>query len=270
MSLKAFVKSHAKLMRAALWLMRMAAPFRTSLFSAIPRYSGFLLDWSRFRRAGGKAKVADFYPCLFDRTAATQFDPHYFYQAVWAMKNVMAHGTRSHVDVGSDVRFVGMLSVVTEVTFIDIRPLEVVLDNLSSRKGSILSLPYDDGAVSSLSSLHVIEHIGLGRYGDPIDPDGARKAARELVRVLAPGGRLYVSAPIGRSRVQFNGHRVFGPQEIVGLFDGLALVDMAMVDGWGTYSPHVDPAAANVAHDGGWDYCLGMCIFEKMPHAHAG
>ena len=61
----------------------------------------------------------------------------------------------------------------------------------------------------------MLEHIGLGRYGDPIDPQGTEKAATELQRVLAPGGDLYLSLPIEKeSRVflrplsrHFVGHR---------------------------------------------------------------
>ena len=65
------------------------------------------------------------------------------------------------------------------------------------------------------------EHIGLGRYGDPLDPLGTRKAAAELQRVLAPGGQLLFSLPVGRPRVEFNAHRVHDPHEVASWFDGL-------------------------------------------------
>ena len=71
-----------------------------------------------------------------------------------------------------------MLTTITDVTFIDIRPLELKLDRYTGKKGSIVALPFGDGSVSSLSCLHVVEHVGLGRYGDPIDPDGSKKPAR--------------------------------------------------------------------------------------------
>jgi hypothetical protein len=32
-----------------------------------------------------------------------------------------------------------------------------------------------DGYCDSLSCLHALEHFGLGRYGDPIDPRGHEK-----------------------------------------------------------------------------------------------
>ena len=71
---------------------------------------------------------------------------------------------------------------------------------------------FADGSLESLSTLHAVEHFGLGRYGDPIHPDGWRRAAEALARVLAPGGRLYFSVPIGRERLVFNAHRVFSPE----------------------------------------------------------
>jgi len=85
----------------------------------------------------------------------------------------------------------------------------VPLDSLDFVEGSILDLPFEDRTLSSLSSLCVVEHIGLGRYGDELDPDGSAKAIKELARVVAPGGRLYLSVPVGDEYiVAFNAGRV--------------------------------------------------------------
>jgi len=77
-----------------------------------------------------------------------------------------------------------------------------------------------------LSSLCVIEHIGLGRYGDPLDAFGSEHAAGELVRVLASRGRLYVSLPVDtENRIYHNAHRAFTREYIVdNLFKSLVLV----------------------------------------------
>jgi len=266
MKLVEFIKLRPGLLRVALCVYRFLTPFRTNPLTALPRYIVFLRDWSKFRQAGGKARMADFYPCLYDRSVSTRFDPHYFYQAVWAFRKILDWSPEQHVDVGSDIRFVAMLSAVTKVTFIDIRPLDVTLENFRCAKGSILALPYENGSVSSISSLHVIEHIGLGRYGDSIDPSGTEKACQELERVLQPAGRLYVSVPIGQTRVQFNGQKVFDVRDVLQMFKGLRLLEMASVDGLGRYSPVTMPHSVDTRLMLGRDYGLGMFLFEKPGH----
>lgn len=104
---------------------------------------------------------------------------------------------------------ISVLSANVKTIFVDYRPLRARLSNLVPLGGDIIRLPFRTGSVTSLSCLHVLEHVGLGRYGDPINPDGSRLAARELQRVLKPGGTLFLSVPVGRERVCFNAHRVF-------------------------------------------------------------
>jgi len=109
---------------------------------------------------------------------------------------------------------------------IDIRPIELKIPGLHFVKGSILDIPFNDNSINSLSSLCVLEHIGLGRYGDPIDVFGSEKAAKELQRVLATGGNLYVSVPVdSECRVYFNAHRSFTREYILELFSQLELIE---------------------------------------------
>lgn len=218
----------------------------------------FLADLNRYRRAGGDAEFTELYPCLGDKTSTTGVEPHYFHQGIWAFKRIQKSGAVSHVDVGSSVNWVGMLTTITEVTFIDIRPLELELEGYAGKRGSILEMPYPDNSVSSLSCMHVAEHVGLGRYGDPIDPEGTLKACRELARVLAPGGQLYFSLPVGRSRVCFNAHRVHSPEQILAFFSNLKLENFALVDDQGKFVPD-----APIQGWEGLDFGCGMFHFSK-------
>ena len=77
--------------------------------------------------------------------------------------------------------------------------------------------------------MHVIEHIGLGRYGDSIDPDGDIKAINELIRVLAPAGNLLIVVPIGISKIMFNAHRIYDHNEFIKLFVGLNLKEFTLI-----------------------------------------
>ena len=160
--------------------------------------------------------------------------------------------------MGSKVDYIGFLTAVTKVTFIDIRPLETQLDNLANLPGSILSIPYPDGSVASVSCLHVAEHIGLGRYGDPLDPLGTVKACAELGRVLAPGGNLYFGLPVGKPRICFNAHRIHSTGQILRYFEGLTLREFSFVDDAGGFTVNADRTVADSAK-----YGCGLFHFTK-------
>lgn len=218
----------------------------------LPRY---VRHWREYARGAGHAtpRFADAYPCLGDWTSTTPFDPHYFYQGAWLARRIATRNPSRHVDIGSSTLTLSVLSATTETLHIDYRPLEAELPGLRCLSGDILALPLEDGSVDSLSCLHVIEHIGLGRYGDRIDPEGSRKAARELARVLAPGGRLYLSTPVGRERICFNAHRVFAPETVLGMLQPLRLEAFALVDDAGSFH---DPGELGSAH--GLEYGCGL------------
>ena len=174
--------------------------------AGVRSWTRYLREWRRYRRLPGAEplRLGDSIPCLSDRTGSTPFSAHYLYQAAWATERILAARPARHVDVGSEAQFVAMLSTQAPVTFVDIRPLQAAgLPNLKSIEGSLLNLPFESGSVASLSCLHVAEHVGLGRYGDPLNPAGTRLACAELARVLAPGGELFFSLPVGRPRVCF-------------------------------------------------------------------
>lgn len=172
------------------------------------------------------------YPKTGEDIGYTPIDVVYYYQDAWAFEKIYQNKPEWHVDVGSHHKLVSLLSKVVSVTMVDIRPLPVTLNTLKFRQGSILSLPYEDGSVPSLSSICVIEHIGLGRYGDPIDPNGTEKAIKELKRVLKPGGDLYISVPIDdENRVYFNAHRAFREDYILELFAPFTIIEKRYIFG---------------------------------------
>jgi SAM-dependent methyltransferase len=176
-------------------------------------------------------RLRDLYFSTHDRFGdAATVDRHYFHQDIWAAKLIYGSGVRNHVDIGSRVDgFVAHLLLFCTVTYVDIRPLSVITESLRYSEGSVLDLPFADNSVHSLSCLHVIEHIGLGRYGDQVNPQGHELAARELRRVLKPGGMLLVSTPVGRERLCFDAHRVFDPSTVIGMFFDLNLVEFSLI-----------------------------------------
>ena len=231
-------------------------------FGALVRYPKFILEYIRYRIwSDENVPLGDLYPCLHDLDSASQSGRgHYFYQDIWALSRIVERMPEKHVDVGSRIDgFAGQLSAILPVEYIDIRPVELSLENFNMLVGSLLALPYAKHSISSLSCLHVLEHVGLGRYGDPMIPHGSRMAAEELIRVLAPQGHLFIGIPIGRERVAFNAHRVFSPLTVASWFSELNLVEFSIVTDEGLFRRN-----ANLEDYFGEEYACGLFLFKRV------
>jgi SAM-dependent methyltransferase len=183
-----------------------------------------------------RLKMGSLRPILSDfRGPAGRASGDYFHQDLWAARKIFRARPASHLDVGSRIDgFIGHLLTFMTVDVIDIRPLKPAVAGLRFVQADATGLGgIASRSVESLSSLHAIEHFGLGRYGDPIDPQAWYKASRALARVLKPRGRLYFSVPIGQERLEFNSKRVFSPRTILATFSDLKLLSFAAVDGEG-------------------------------------
>ena len=132
-------------------------------------------------------------------------------------------------------------------------------------KPTVIRIVDDDSDVcDSLSCLHVIEHFGLGRYGDTVDLFGYVKGFESFSKVLKSGGILYLSVPIGPERIDFNSCRVFSIRTILVLakqrFDLLAF---SYVDDDGNFFPCVSLTPERVAENCGCDYGCGIFEFRR-------
>lgn len=195
----------------------------------------FKKDFKKFKKLSEKNDRGfsvvweDRYPCLNDKTSKTTFDSHYMYHPAWAARVLSEIKPKSHVDISSILHFSAIVSAFVPVEFYDFRPADLKLSNLTSKEVDLTHLPFGDDSIKSLSCMHAIEHIGLGRYGDPIDPDGDLRAIKELKRVLADGGNLLVVVPIGKPKIQFNAHRVYSYDQILDYFSSLKLKEFSLI-----------------------------------------
>ena len=172
----------------------------------------------------------DIYPCLNDNTATTGFDAHYVFHTAWAARILAESKPEKHVDIGSSLYFVTNVSAFVPFEFYDYRPANLGLSNLTSGEANLLELPFADNSIASLSCMHVVEHIGLERYGDPFDPQGDLKAMSELSRVLKQQGQLLFVVPVGhRSRIQYNAHRIYTFKSIIDTFSNLSLEKFSLI-----------------------------------------
>lgn len=192
-------------------------------------------------------KWKNLYPILSDlHDNAGTTRTHYFIQDLFMSRRVIKAAPKKHVDIGS--RFDGfvaqLLASGMQVQCVDIRPLADAPEGLSFVQDDATTLAtFADNSVESLSTLHVAEHFGLGRYGDPVDPESWRDYIANLARILKPGGLLYFSTPMGKQRVEFNAHRVFAPETLLSELgkNGLKVVEQAVITTKGALKSPADP-----------------------------
>lgn len=230
------------------------------------RYVAYLLAYREFLalakiRPELVIRWSERYPCLDDNTGGTGFDRHYVYHTAWAARVLAETRPSKHVDISSSLNFCSIASAFVPIEFYDYRPADLSLGNLSSLPGNLLKLSFPDNSVHSLSSMHVVEHVGLGRYGDPLDPDGDLKAIGELKRVLAYGGTLLFVVPVGRPRIMFNAHRIYSYEQILKYFADLQLIEFALIPDNGNEGGlirNADPCMVKAQ-----SYACGCFLFKK-------
>ncbi len=171
----------------------------------------FSIDW------------ADRWARLDDDTGHLPYDAHYVYHTAWAARCLAEIAPDKHIDISSYTYFATIASAFVPVEFYDYRPAKIRLSNLVCDAADLCHLQFEDQSVESISCMHTIEHIGLGRYGDPLDPEGDKRALAELQRVVRPGGSLLVVVPVGAPRIQFNAHRIYDPEMICAALPELTL-----------------------------------------------
>ena len=196
------------------------------LLRALRSLPSYWTDYRAFRKSHQDRMT--FNPQLHDRYAeAGVTKSEYFWQDLIVARWIHEAKPERHVDVGSRTDgFVAHVASFREIEVFDVRPITTEIPGVTFRQADLMDTlgmaAWQDGNAGggycdSLSCLHVLEHFGLGRYGDPIDPNGYKTGFANLASLLRPGGRFYLSTPIGQERVEFNANWVFDPATILGL-----------------------------------------------------
>jgi len=158
--------------------------------------------------------------------------------------------------------FVAHVASFREIEVLDIRPLRTRIANVVFRQADLTQLgPGNNEIADSVSCLHALEHFGLGRYGDAIDPAGHLKGIAGLHAMLRPKGLLYLSVPIGPQRIEFNAHRVFSLSYLIEILEPRFAVEaLSYVDDAGDLFENVEVNAEGISTNFGCYYGCG--IFE--------
>lgn len=206
------------------------------LIRAIRDWPSYVRDRAAFQSMTGSETMpwGRELPILGEREQASGSLGAYFHQDLTVARWIHEASPRRHVDVGSRLDgFIGNIAVFREVEVIDIRPQTEIVPNVKFHQLDLMAeLPAEwCGCTDSLSCLHSIEHFGLGRYGDRVDPAGHLKGIERLMAMVAPGGIFYLSTQIGEERIEFNAHRVFSPSTMLSWFTaGWEIVRCAVID----------------------------------------
>jgi hypothetical protein len=224
----------------------------------------FHRDLRQFRsRYNSRLEVV---PCLHDwyeEGGVTKSE--YFWQDLLVARRVLAAAPERHVDVGSRVDgFVAHVASFREIEVFDVRPITSNIPGIVFKQADLMQPAAREPYCDSLSCLHALEHFGLGRYGDPIDPHGSENGLKNMAALLQSGGTLYLSVPIGIERVEFNANRVFDPRKLITLAaqEALELQSLTAISSAGQIE-EVQVGSSRLNELALQTYALGVFTFRK-------
>ncbi|MBC7405035.1 MAG: DUF268 domain-containing protein [Cytophaga sp.] len=229
----------------------------------IPRYVSQY--WS-FKKLGGKVTHASPMLTEWDKQAGSA-SGHYFHQDLLVASFIFEQQPSRHLDIGSRIDgFVAHVATFRSIEIVDIRPLTGTgHDNISFLQMDLMRTPNSQVLlVDSISCLHAIEHFGLGRYGDPLNPSGHIVGFNNILKMLKPNGTLYISFPIAfRNEVHFNEQRVFHPKDIFNWADNGNNIELIRFDYVDDHGDLIKNADLNYLPSG-LVYGCGIYTFKKL------
>jgi hypothetical protein len=221
----------------------------------------FIGEMNRFRQLNDNrfsVKWKNAYPCISDKLSTTPFDQHYTYHPAWAARILAKTRPSLHADFSSILYFGTMLSAFVPVKFYDYRPAEVNLTNWEGGFADLCKLDIADDTFESVSCMHTVEHIGLGRYGDALDTQGDIKAINELQRITKVDGNILFVTPVGKQRIEYNAHRIYSFDLVKQLFNKCELVEFSLIPDAGGLIENANPSLVANQH-----YGCGCFWFKK-------
>lgn len=225
-------------------------------------FFNFLQELQSYKKLNDQrfsVKIKDIYPCLNDRVTTTPFDHHYIYHPAWAARILAQTKPAEHADFSSILSFSSIVSAFIPIKFYDYRPAHLTLNNWQGNSADLCQLIFSDNSFTSVSCMHTVEHIGLGRYGDKIDPQGDIKAVNELQRITSTNGDILFVTPVGKQRIEYNAHRIYSFELVVQMFDNCKLMSFSLITDKGEFIENANPALVKEQQ-----YGCGCFWFKKI------
>jgi hypothetical protein len=259
-----------KLLKKANFFLKLFGINLKVFFQSILNLQWYVRDYIRFKKLNNTDfEISGFYPCLLDKSdTAGSSNGHYFHQDLYVSSKIFESNPVKHVDIGSRIDgFVSSVAAYRNIEVFDIRKQpSSPHSNLLFRELDFTSVPesyynYTD----SLSTLHTFEHIGLGRYGDKIDPNAHLIFLNNLYNFLQPNGILYFSTPIGHQRIIYNAHRIFSINYLKKIFEGKFIINkFSYVDDEGDFFESIDLSDHFIVKSNSFKYSLGIFELQKI------
>ena len=260
----------AKLFVTIVRLLKLNKPGR--IVTSVKALSRYLSDYREMERqitaSNLHFEIASFYPCLNEWSEQSGIaNGHYFHQDLLIAGKIHASNPSKHVDIGSRIDgFVAHVASFREIEVFDIRKLASDHPNIIFKQFNIMSDDFElQNYCDSVSSLHVVEHLGLGRYGDIVDSQGHLKGLQHIRMILRRGGKFYFSVPIGEQRIEFNAHRVFNLQYLFELLTRDYQIDsFSYVDDDGDLHREVAITDSDIENNFSCHYGCGIFELTKI------
>ena len=241
------------------------------LYRSIKNVPRFVNDYYHFKKKYGLNTdfKFNFYPVLSDYNLSNGFlNGHYFRQDLHVSQKVFERNPKVHLDVGSRIDgFVAQVASFRKIHVADVRPTADINHNI---KSEVMDFSEElscslHAKFDSVSCLHALEHFGLGRYGDKIEPSGYKQGIRNFKAVMIPGGILYLSVPIGKAKIAFNAHRVFDPFSLMTELKntGFTILSLTVIDDKGEMHINYD-LANNPLNIHTLEYGCGIFECQKL------
>jgi len=208
--------------------------------------------------------IGRLYPCYFDKNDnAGSVGGAYYWQDFYVAQCIFKNKPDRHIDIGSSISgFVTHVACFRQIEVLDIRPLEQEIPNVVFKQCDIMKKEKLQAEITdSISSLHALEHFGLGRYGDPICYDGYLIGFENITYLLKPGGKFYFSVPLGQQRIEFHAHRIFSLSYLLELVSKNFTIDsFSYVNDKGDFFPEIEITQTLIENN--CNCSFGCAIFE--------
>lgn len=183
-----------------------------------------------------------------------EFFSHYDSYSFWLAKKIkeMNGNSQNILDVGNLKVTNALLSLSNTVTSLTLMDCEDRISNVNYIIQDIAKpLQLADSSFDIFTSLASLHLVGLGRYGDEINPNTLINFIRELDRVMKKNSDLIFSISYGKNCLAFNEGWKFDIEILKKLFDKWELVDW-LIDNHSSHTvkPYTERFTKDLSLDG--------------------